>query len=154
MPDSKRQKIIDLAVALMQTIRTANGYQTELGENVEDWRVNWDDDELPALSVCDTTAAETLANNEPTASLQTNRSRLHFRIFVKSDTLAADLRAMIADVKKALKTNLRWNDGATDLAMWTLPVASGIIVPTESFEIAGAEVEIEISYLTNSFSEF
>ena len=154
MPDSKRQKIIDLAVVLMQTIRTANGYQTELGEHVEDWRVNWDDSELPALSVCDTVADENLANNEPSASLQTNRLPLLFRIFVKSDTSAADLRKMIADVKMALKTNLRWNDGTTDLAMWTLPSGSGIVVPTESFEIAGAEIRVEISYLTESFSEF
>lgn len=151
MPESKRQKIINLVIARMQTILISNGFATDLGETVEDWRVNWDDDELPALSVCDTTSEEEWFNNQPTATKQFNQMPVLLRIFCKSDTRAADLRVMIADMKKAIKADVFWNDGTIDLAVWTKPKTSGIIVPDESFEIAGAMVEIEIGYFTNIF---
>jgi len=151
MPESKRQKIINLVVARMQTILTDNDFETDLGETVEDWRVNWDDSELPALSVCDTTAEETLPGDQPTASRQINQLTVLLKIFCKSDTRASDLRTMIADVKNAVKTDVFWNDGTNNLAIWTKPGRSGITVSNESFEIAGAEVEIEIGYFTNIF---
>lgn len=152
MPDSKRQKLITLVIERMQEILVANGYETDLGERVEDWRVNWDDSELPALSVCDTVTEEEWFNNQPTATKQFNQLPVLLRIFTKSDTRAEDLRKMEADIKKAIKRDVFWKDGdGKELAIWTKPKGSGIIIPEESFEIGGAMVQIEIGYFTNIF---
>lgn len=154
MPDSKRQKIVAKAIEMMQNISIANDYRTDLGTTVEDWRVNWQEDDLPALSVCDTVAEETLVGDQPTAEKEIQRMNLQFRIFTAEDERAENLRKMIADVKKALKKNLRFSDGTKNLALWTKPLRSGIVVPTDSFEIGGALVEVEIAFMTDSFDEY
>lgn len=149
---SKRQDIIDLVIARMQTILSSGDYETNLGQNVEDWQTNWDDDELPALSVCDLVDGINFVNEQPTAALQQHALPLQLRIFAKSDTRPADLRKMIADVVKAIGTDQFWtNGGGAQLALWTKVTSAGIRLNEDSFEIGGAAVEIEIGYFTNSF---
>jgi hypothetical protein len=157
MPDSKRQKIIDAVIARMQTIRTVNLYQTELGANVGDWQTFWDDGELPALSVCDTIAEEELIHDEPTATKQFNRLTLILKIFTREDVLedrAKSLRTYIADVKKAINVDRFWTVSSEQLAAWTKPIRSGIVIEPDKMEIGSAAVEIEIGFYTESFSEF
>lgn len=148
--DPKRQKIVDAVIARMQLIKVAAGYQTNLGLSVEDWRVDYDDEELEngALSVCDLVDTSTLAHNQPDASHQTNVLPVQFRIFTKSSEPASTLRKMIADVYKAIRVDTRWNN----LAMWTMPKQSGMVVKPDEFKLGGAAVEIEITYLTETFN--
>lgn len=148
MADSKHQQIIDAIIATMQGITTAAGYETNLGDNVDDWKVNWDDEEMPALSVCDITEDQQLVGDQPDARNQINLLNVQFRIFVKNGTRARALRKMKADVNKAIGSNTRWNK----LAMWTKPKRSGMVIPDESFEIGGKAIEIQIAYMTGAFN--
>lgn len=154
MPETKRQKLIDAVLARMQTIRTANGYETDLGSNVDDWRVNWDSKELPALSVLDTVAEVAFLNDQPTAARQMCTLPVMLRIYGKSDSRAADLRKMLADVVRAIGTDPYWTSEGVRLALWTRVTREGIVNDPESFEIGGAAVEIEIAYLQNSFDTY
>ena len=92
MPDTKRQKIISAIVARMETIRTANGYQTEIGAHVDDWRTNWPTEQMPALSVCDTVEEVEFIGQQPTASRQMRTLPVMLRVFVSGEERAADLR--------------------------------------------------------------
>lgn len=141
---SKRQQIVDKVVARMQAISVANGYQTDLGASVYDFETNFDDADLPALSVCDLIAAHELANAQPTAANQIDTLSLQLRVFCKADTRPAFLRTAIADIWRAIKVDPRW-DGA---ALYTIPKRSGIVLNDEAFQIGGAAVEIEI-YIFN-----
>lgn len=154
MADSKRQKIIDRVIDRAKTILIASGYQTDLGKTVEDWRVDWDEEELPALSVCDLIEETAAAGGQPTASLATQTLPVQLRIFSRSSERAANLRKMLADLEKMVGANQRWNDGAINLATQTRKLRSGIVIPEGSFEIAGAALEIEISYLTGNFNPY
>lgn len=148
--NSKRQQIIDKIIARMQLIQTSGGYETDLGNNVRDWETNWDESELPALSVCDLIDVHTPANNEPSATTQRNALPVVLKISVKSATRAPEVRRMIADVNKAIAIDKTWNG----LAIWTLPKRSGMDVPEDDFLIAGGAVEIEITYLTDTFDSY
>jgi hypothetical protein len=150
MADSKRQQIINKIIARMQLILTTNGYETNLGANVNDWETNYDDSGLPALSVCDLIENETLAHNEPSATRQKNVLPVQLRIFVKSGTRASELRKMFADINKAIAVDSTW-DG---LAMWTIPIRAGMVIPETDFVIGGGAREIEIHYLTNTFDSY
>lgn len=144
---SRRADIIAAVIERMETIQISNGFETDLGDRVRDFETDWDDSELPALSVCDLTTEEELPNDQPTATRQFNRLQVLFRIFCNSDTPAEDLRQMIGDVKKAIKTDVFWGGAA----IWTKPKSSGIILAEDVFRIGGAGVEIEIGYFTNTF---
>lgn len=145
--DPKRQQIITKIVERMQTITVANGYETGAGANVGDWETNWDDEQLPAISVCDLIEEIELVGNQPTAERQTNRLPVQLRLFAKS---AAELRKGIADVFKAIKTDTRWSG----LAMQTMPKRAGMVLAEDSFELGGAAVEIEIGYMTDAFDSY
>lgn len=148
MADTIRQKLIDKVIARMQEIQIAAGYKTDLGNNVADWQTHWDEDELPALSVCD-------LNNEPElgdkqARRQTNSLKVQLRIFIASNTPQATLRKMIGDCQQAVKKDLRWDA----MAMWTLPGQDGFIVPNDSFEVAGAAIEFTIEFMSGAFDAY
>lgn len=144
---SKRQQIIDAIIARMQLIKLANGYQTDLGNNVNDFKTRYDEDDLPGLSVCDTIANHELASGSPTATNQIDTMSVQLRVFVSDDTPAQELRTMIADIWKAIKVDPRWGS----LAMQTIPKRSGIVIESDAFQIGGAAVEIEISIFNTNF---
>lgn len=145
-PLTIRQKFVDAAIARMQLILVANGYQTDLGQNVADWRTNWEQEELPGVGVFDlTNEAE---KDHFGAKRQTNKLRMQFRIFGAKDP--AEFRVMIADVIKAIKVDPRWGG----LAVESHPGNDGFILPNESFEVAGAAIEIMIEFLSNTFDPY
>jgi hypothetical protein len=133
MPETVRQKIIDAVIARMQLIKTAAGYQTDLGNNVVDWDTNFDDTELPALSVCD--LIETVEMTIE-SKFQKQTLPIQLRIFSKENR-AKELRKMIADIYKAIKIK-----------------QAGIIIREDEFKIGGGAVEIEITYNTKAFDAF
>jgi hypothetical protein len=146
--DTKRQRIVDKVVERMREIRVANGYQTDVGERVEDWQTQWNEDELDALSVCDLPEESTKGNKD--AKRTTHRLPVHVRIFISKHTRPAELRKMIGDVVQAVKKDLRW-DG---LALDTEPKQDGFVIPDDAFVVAGGAVEFVIEYMTDTFDPF
>jgi len=92
MTDSIRQTIMAAFEDRLQTILTANGYQTNLGSNVFEWRgTALEDSELPAViyrDMADTTAL--------TFGRQEHKLRVDLDIFTNST--ADVMRKLIADI--------------------------------------------------------
>lgn len=146
--DTKRQKIVDAVVERMREIRVAAGYETDLGLRVEDWQTNWDDTDLPAVSVCDLPEESDKATKDDRKT--THKLPVHVRIFVGKNERTATLRQMIGDVLKAVKKDLRWGGLAFD----TWPKQDGFVIPENSFEVAGGAVEFVVEYATGTFDPY
>lgn len=156
MADTKRQLIVTEIVNRMKTIRLDDPegrFQTDLGANVEDWRTRWEQEELPALAVCDLVGA-TVEDADPNASNSIEVLPINLRIFIKEGTLPTELRKMIGDVQTAIKADPRWLVGGKGLAIRTNPVQAGMLVPETSEEVAGAMVAIEVVYKTGKFNAY
>ncbi|HEY0545316.1 MAG TPA: hypothetical protein VGC91_08080 [Pyrinomonadaceae bacterium] len=146
MADTLRQKLVDKVVARMRTILISNGYQTDLGGKVEEWLTHCDEGEGAQLGVCD-------LNNDPELSEkyaldQTNKLKIQLRVMGAQNP--AELRKMIGDCQTAVKKDPRW-DG---MALQTIPGQDGFMIPSESFQVAGAAIEFTIEYLSNTFDAY
>ncbi len=152
MADTKQQKIIDEIVARMQTILTTNGYETNIGVNVEDSRTNWDEaDDLPAISVFDgtTQAAEAPDTHSKTIHIMP----VMIKCFLKAGaTPAAEARSALRDIYAAINTDDRWTVNNVGLAMITREKSHAIERAENTYEITGAVVEIEVMYITQKFN--
>lgn len=166
MADSIEQKIIDAIVTRLRTILTANGYTTSIGTTVQDSRTNWDQNELPAMSVFEGPVNSILA---PTDKRTVIRSmpvtiKASFESKATSAADAAYARNVIKDIHKAILgggtqgndyLNERWPatlGTKPGLAMETHEKSHGIDYAGETFEITGAFVEIEVLYISGKFN--
>ena len=146
--DTRRQEIIDAIILRMQEIKLVNGFQTDLGQRVEDWPRRFDDDELPALAVCDLT--EESERSDAETDIAAHRLPVQVRIFLRGENPARAFRQAIGDVQQAIKRDLTWHE----LATATYPRRSGFIITSEAMEIAGAVVEFDVEYVTSTFNPF
>lgn len=158
--DTVRQTLISLVIARMQTILTTNtydtpdgpqNYQTDLGANVRDWETKYQEEDLPALSVCDL-IEEVSMNTDSIAQIQSLKILL--RIFKAKDTQAEYFRKCFGDIYAALRQDTRWKVDNVGLAIGTIIKSAGIILENDVFEIGGAAVEIEIFYKTEAWNAF
>ena len=150
MADSRRQDIIEKVIAAMQTINGAGSFVTSIGTNVADWRLNWQEEDLPALSVCDTDESFEPLNDE--ISMQSTLS-VQIRGFLKatdSTLRAIEGRKVIADILTAVKANQKW----TNLAQYTQLKQAGFVLADDAFSIAAVAVNIEIIYFAERFSPY
>lgn len=151
MPTSLRQKFVDLVVARMQTILTAGGYETNIGQRVADSQTHWDQSELPATSVFDLVNEPSIENIR--SRRQTNRMPLEIRVFTVSGTLPTEARKIIADVYKAIRVDPFWTVAGKNTVIATYPKRDGFD-RNESFEITACIVEVEIEYFSNTFDPY
>lgn len=154
MADSKLQLIHTVISDAVKQILTANGYETDLGAKVDDWRTDWQEDEMPATSICDLTA-ETV-ENQTDEYLDWFTLPVQIRTFLSSATRAAEARKMLADILKALEPFKDGFGGAghTVLAKSVQLKRSGFALAEDGFRIAGIAVEIEILYYTKKFNAY
>lgn len=146
-----RQELVERVVARMQSIRTANGYQTDAGAHVEQWPAGYGEEELraaPRLGVCDLPNDATKESMH--AESQENRLRVQVRIFTSGAARLDYVRRMIGDVLSAVGADQRWGK----LALHTEPGSDGFVVPQESMSVAGAAVEFVIVYRSKLFNPF
>ncbi|MEO8650606.1 MAG: hypothetical protein ABI539_15695 [Acidobacteriota bacterium] len=150
--DSKRQKIVAAIIARMETILTTGGYTTNIGQNVHDWRVNFQDDELPAVSVCDLPA---------TAADESQRGKLdrtiwlmpvQIRAYAKKGETPANVRHMIKDIQAAIRVDDQFIVTGQPLLMGSYPETEGFIIPEDSFEVVGGTVQFTAMFITQRFS--
>jgi hypothetical protein len=153
---SSRALIIESMVAAMQAI-------TEL-QTVERCRAVFSQAELPALGIWDTIAEHNLVHGQPTAALQQNALTMQFRVFADGATdaeRAENVESLIETVMAKIGEDRFLNDGTGDKndpdaagnqVLWIKPVRSGLVVPAETFEVAGGAIDIEIAYFTAPFA--
>lgn len=166
MADSIEQKIIGLIVARLGTVLTTNGYATNIGQNVEDSRTDWDQADLPGTSVFEggVQAVESPRDRRSVIRLMPVTIKTFFEANSDAATNAALARNVIKDVHKAIRgTGAQANDYLAErwpvvdgtppgLAMETREKSHGIEYAENTFEITGTIVEIEVMYISGKFN--
>jgi hypothetical protein len=151
MADSKRQKIVDAVIARMKLINGAGSYSTNVGSRVEDSRTNWQQDELPAISVYD---GDAMAN--PTSPAEAKSVVHEMSVLIKGFTeqgiTAAACRTLMKDILTAIRQDPKWIVAGVPLAMQSRPGREAITRNPDSFEVEGCEVEIAVYYKTEKFN--
>lgn len=148
---SLRQKIVEAVTARLQTITTANGYQTNLGSKVFVWRLTpFQDSETPALNLFD--RIDTI--QKQTAGIW--HHSLAFEIHIVTSAGTAPLETirdqLIADVQKAIGVDRYWTVSGTRLAHDT-DITSVEIGAAHGEKLeAQAKVLLSIEYRTKSFN--
>lgn len=156
MAESKRQRIMDAVAERMRTILIANGYETDLGLNVEEWTQHLQQEDIAdsgILSVCDMVAeaAATDGRSNPRETIWL--MPIQIRIWYPKDQLtAANVRTGLQDVNRAIRQDDRWKVDGVGLVMISRPLREGPIVPEDSFEVAGAFLDFEAQFITQKFN--
>lgn len=172
MADSKAQRIIAEIVTRMLLINGTGDYLTDIGGRAEAGRQNWNGDgdasELPAISVFQGTSNSTDAPRSRRQTLHT--MQVMIRAVLKNDDSAdvaiSDVNKIIADIKRAIRRNGTAQNNYIDecfpvdvdgrqerLATDTKEVSSGPEYAAEgNYEITGAQVVIQVEYLTEKFN--
>lgn len=145
MANSKERTIRAAVIARMQTILTTNGYKTNIGARVEDSRPNWDQkDDLPATSVFQGTTQ--VEPNEDNVTFCIRLMPVMIKVFFErlaTPTLTAQFADdAIADVIKAIGTDPTFSN----VVLKTRPKGHGMEFTENTFEISGAQIEIEVAY--------
>ena len=155
MAASLRQQIVSAIITQMKTISTVNGYNSNLGTNVFDWKTSaWEAQEMPGISVEDgleITTPYTLGNPANTQGTCWNELKIELRIAIQSGTTsAAVLRECIADVVKAIGTNFTFGLQNT----YTLQDKTESLLIQDKNVLGGARVGFTIKYLSKYFSPY
>ena len=114
---SDRQEIVDAIKNRLSSIRTANGYGTELGLHVFEWKVTvFADSELPGVAFRDT--EQTVA--ELTGGYRNNSLTIEFILGAATGASTPGIvRQAIADVLRCIDSDPTWGGLAWDTAIQT-----------------------------------
>lgn len=157
--DTVRQQLVSAVISRLQEINTENtylsegeeiNYQTNIG-SVRDWETNFQEDELPAISVCD--LSEPVEMDRGSIN-QLNNLKILLRIFQSSEDSAEFLRKAFGDIFASLGQDKRWKVGEVGLAVGTIINSSDILFKPDAFELGGGQVIITIIYTTKAFNAF
>ncbi|MBT9171352.1 MAG: hypothetical protein DDT18_01726 [Actinobacteria bacterium] len=140
---SIRQQIMDRVRARLQSITVANGFGFNLGANVFEWQVTpLQEVRLPAIVYRD------VENSIELIEAHRNRLGIEIEIMTRGgDTPIADMRRMIADVHRAIGTDIQWGT----LALNTYPQGDRISREIETQNIVGAVINIVIEFRTREW---
>ncbi len=136
---SKRQQIIDAIKTRLQTIKIANGYSTNIGNNVFEWKHSPVSAEKASGLVF-----RDVSNTIEIGVLGRFRWKLgiEIEIITAGGTASADIRKMIADVYKAINADIFWNG----LALNTEQPEDEMQIIQEEKTIAGVLIRFSILY--------
>lgn len=155
----EEQQIMDAVIERLSGISIDEGYLTDIGTNVEDSRVHWDqEDDLDAISVFEGTVTSDEYANE--GLLITRTMPVMIKAFLKQKATAAltaaHARKVMADIYAAIRNDDTWtitvDEEPVRLARHTLEKSHGIEYAENTFEITGCQVEIEIEYFGAKFN--
>jgi hypothetical protein len=150
--DTKRQKIVDAIVTKYKTISVGNGYLTDVGGSVFEWRdAPFHERECPAINFRDL--------DEPIelSALRSKRVKrsLHClsQVVTVGDTPMKDVRKIIADMEKAI-SELIEDETFSALISDIRPRLNRAVLDQESLKFAGSTFEFYIDYPTQAFNSF
>jgi hypothetical protein len=147
---SLRQQIVDAITSRLQEIRIGKVYQLPDGpytcendiKGVYPWRkVPFSKAEIPAIKL-DDTSAETSAGP---ASQHQHKLTFSLEVIVAGSSSASTVRSILADVVAAIGSDPKWNR----LAFWTELDGHNIDVEQAGDIIAGAQLQITVTYRTS-----
>lgn len=144
--DTLRQRVISALDTRLKTITIANGYKTNLGNNIFGWRViDLQESELPG--------AEYKDNEETTViAVGTHLHTLPIEITINTQggTSAEDARKLIADVVKCIGADTTFSGLAQDAFIG----GSTMAADQKENKIIEMTVKVIIEYTTNPFDPY
>jgi hypothetical protein len=147
MPDTIRQQIITSVDARFKTVLVTNGYQTDVGANVFDWRAEaLEEGDLPALIYRDTVCSTEISN----ISSYTHKMTVEIIAVVANDTPMAIIRNIIADLDKAIGVDDRWGG----LAILTERTGDESWIEIDDKKYAGCRVTVVITFRTLGWNDY
>jgi hypothetical protein len=147
MADSVRQDIIDAIDTRMKAILITGGYETNIGQNVFDWRAEpLEEDDLPALIYRD------LSVETEVVSFATFVHKMVFSIMVAcaSSTPMTTIRKIIADIDKAVGVDHTWGG----LALMTERISDESGVEINERKYAGCQIVFNVIFRTLAWNDY
>lgn len=136
---NKQQQIIDAVITRLGSIKKANGYETDIGNDVREWDTAHDnEDELPIVDVRDD---DTVAVDD-SGAMFVFEMPLSIEIKTAGSTSKSDARKMIFDVYKAVKQDPDFGN----LADNTFPQTHAIEVEQENKQVSRVLIKILIKF--------
>lgn len=147
MADSIRQQIVDAILTRMQTILIVNGYETDLGNNVFEWRTtDLQESELPGLIVRDVSEDVAVRGGNHVCTLN-----IEVEAKASGTTSATVIRDIIADITKAIGTDINFSN----LVQETEPVENESLgFEQKDKKFSGATMRFNCVYVTNAFDPY
>lgn len=149
MVDSRRETLIQNIITQLETISVANGYETNIGANVFEWRETpLQESELNCITVRDT-------NNSTEIAIQKHEHTLNLdvEIFAKNSTPQL-MRKAIADVVKCIGVEAKKATPFT-VAQSVKPVSDEVIEnDQEKVSFSGILLKFEIEYVTDPWDPY
>lgn len=146
MTDSKRQQLISALDTRLKTVLASGGYETDLGQNVQWYRQEPFAETESGISCEDTESAPEWIG----AGVQLRRLSVEIRIAMPAGVAMADLRKGIADVVKAVGTDLTFGGLAEDCILGEVPSE----VEEASARAGGAIVNLVVEYTTEPWNPY
>lgn len=157
MADSTEQKIVARALVVLAAINGTGSYQTTLGSTVvngssaqslADSRPNWEQDELPAISVFQ--GQVDVEDRDDENQKVYRKLPLIIRGFLERGTDASTARKFISDIMRALRAaGDKWTVAGVDLANRTDEGPHVIEYAEGTYEIIGVEQQVDIYYIAS-----
>lgn len=144
---STRQNIVTALDTLLKTIKVVNGYQTNAGLNVFEWRgTPLEQTDLPAILFRDTTDP---IDSEGVTDRADHLLTVELAMYAAGSTAPASSRVLIEDVLKALGSSPTLGVAAVyDMR----PAASNLVAEHEGIRLAAASLTIQIRYRTSRWA--
>ncbi len=146
MPDSIRQQIVDAFETRLQVITTNTGYETNLGNNITQYRTEeWDEADLPGGDI--TEGDETVVAS---GTVHTFILSLSLEVKVSGTASIADVRKVITDVTKAVGASK-----ISSLIDTLTPTSTGAPEFDKKDKLFGSvEMNFEVIYRTGAFDPY
>jgi len=162
MADTIQDQIMDAVATACATITTANGYKTDVGNNVFEWKTKpWSstDNEMPGISFKDATDTITWTKMRSAGTgipggIWEHNLRVQFQVAIEladdstNDAVALKTRSAVSDVYRMIRLN--WNWGG--LAKWSKPVDHTLELQEEENTLGGSTVSIDIVFETLAYN--
>jgi hypothetical protein len=146
MADSKQQQIISALDTRLKSILTAGGYETNLGQNVAWFRQE-------PFSETESGISAEASENAPVwigAQCQLHFLVVRVNVVLPAGAAAPELRKAIADVIKAIGTDLTFGGLAEDCTLGEMPQDIG----QEAVRSGGAIINMIIEYTTEPWNAY
>lgn len=146
----KRQQIIDYMKTKLAEITTANGYYTNIGSKVYEWKANpFETNEVPGIEIRDLEENISDVRTSGNYNLHNHELNIELRVVCSETTPITTVRKMITDVNKLIGIYPTWND----YAIYTYPIGNKIEVDQQGVFVGQATVIIQVQYRTTAWSE-
>jgi hypothetical protein len=147
MADSIRQQIVSAFKTRIQTIKISNGYETNIGNNIFEWKTtDFQESELPGADIRDTGEEVEVRGGNHIYTLT-----IELEAKITGATMATQARDIIADCMKAIGVDPRLGG----LVQETKPVNNESLgFEQKDKKIGSLTMKFTLTYITRAFSPY